>query len=128
SLLISTQMQVVTMQWLKTNHSAFHSDLIAQSVLEKLVRQHVRRTEISTEELDPSDVAYNPTTRLYTKKTLSNKFILILEGRVNVTIGESAMTFEAGPWYCFGTEVLDSVLKLIRKHKENQENEKFQDI
>ncbi|VDL76916.1 unnamed protein product [Nippostrongylus brasiliensis] len=65
SRVISVQMQLVAMQWLTTNHKAFHSDMISQAVLEKLIRQHCHRDE---------------------------------------------MTFEAGPWYAFGTEMLERLV------------------
>lgn len=44
--------------------------------------------------------------KLFTKDEMSDRFVLILEGRVQVTIGQSGMMFEAGPWHCFGSEVL----------------------
>lgn len=40
---ISMQMQLVTMQWLATNHQAFHEELISYSVLEKVIRQNVHK-------------------------------------------------------------------------------------
>lgn len=43
SQVISVQMQLVTMQWLVTNHKAFDPELISQNVLERLIKQHVRR-------------------------------------------------------------------------------------
>lgn len=43
SRVISVQMELVTMQWLTTNHLAFHPDLISPNVLEKLIKQHVKR-------------------------------------------------------------------------------------
>ncbi|KAK6762669.1 hypothetical protein RB195_023401 [Necator americanus] len=43
SRVISVQMQLVAMQWLTTNHNAFNSDHINQSVLERIIRQNCRR-------------------------------------------------------------------------------------
>lgn len=48
--------------------------------------------------------------KLYTKDELSDRFILILEGRVQVIIGQSGMVFEAGPWHCFGSEILEKLI------------------
>ncbi|KAK6762679.1 hypothetical protein RB195_023407 [Necator americanus] len=48
--------------------------------------------------------------KLYTKQEYSEKFILILEGRALVTIGQDEMTFEAGPWHAFGTEMLERLM------------------
>uniref|UniRef100_A0A8L8KBC8 CNNM transmembrane domain-containing protein n=1 Tax=Heligmosomoides polygyrus TaxID=6339 RepID=A0A8L8KBC8_HELPZ len=111
SRVISVQMQLVAMQWLTTNHKAFHSDRISQSVLEKLIRQHCRRVELShlPDMYEPKAVVPR-TAKLYTKQEYSEKFILILEGRALVTIGQDEMTFEAGPWFAFGTEMLERLV------------------
>ncbi|KAE9415509.1 hypothetical protein Angca_006815, partial [Angiostrongylus cantonensis] len=111
SRVISVQMQLVAMQWLTTNQKAFHSDRISQSVLEKLIRQHCRRVELShlPDMYEPKAVVPR-TAKLYTKQEYSEKFILILEGRAMVTIGQAEMTFEAGPWHAFGTEMLEHLV------------------
>ncbi|EPB69432.1 CBS domain protein, partial [Ancylostoma ceylanicum] len=99
SRVISVQMQLVAMQWLTTNHRAFDTDHISQSV-----------------ELSHLPDMYEPkavvprTAKLYTKQEYSEKFILILEGRALVTIGQDEMTFEAGPWHAFGTEMLERLV------------------
>jgi hypothetical protein len=31
-----------------------------------------------------------------------------------VTIGQNEMTFEARPWHCFGSELLDKLLQLVQ--------------
>ncbi|KAJ1374199.1 hypothetical protein KIN20_036828 [Parelaphostrongylus tenuis] len=111
SRVISVQMQLVAMQWLTTNQKAFHSDRISQSVLEKLIRQHCHRVELShlPDMYEPKAVVPR-TAKLYTKQEYSEKFILILEGRALVTIGQAEMTFEAGPWHAFGTEMLEHLV------------------
>lgn len=115
--LISMQMQLVTMQWLATNHPAFHSDYISHSVLEKVIRQSVHKVELShLADMNDPKMVYPRTSKLYTKKEASDKFILILEGRAIVTIGQNEMTFEAGPWHCFGNELLDRLLQLVQQH------------
>nr|CDJ91559.1 Protein of unknown function DUF21 and Cystathionine beta-synthase domain containing protein [Haemonchus contortus] len=111
SRVISVQMQLVTMQWLTTNHKAFSTDLISPSVLEKLIRQHCRRVELShlPDMYEPKAVVPR-TAKLYTKQEYSEKFILVLEGRALVTIGQDEMMFEAGPWFAFGTEMLERLV------------------
>nr|CDP94157.1 Bm5068, isoform b [Brugia malayi] len=111
SRIISVQMQLVTMQWLATNQHAFNPDLISPNVLEKLIKQHVRRVEFShlPDMNDPKTVIPR-TAKLYTKQEPSERFILILEGRAMVTIGQNEMTFEAGPWHCFGGEFLEQLV------------------
>lgn len=68
---------------------------------------------------DPSMVLPR-TSKLYTKKEPSDKFILILEGRAVVTIGQTEMTFEAGPWHSFGNELLDRLHQITTSIKVNQ--------
>ncbi|VDL79030.1 unnamed protein product [Nippostrongylus brasiliensis] len=82
---ISLQMQMVALQWLVANQEAFSPKYIDTNVLERLIRNSARR--------------------------MSDRFVLILEGRVRVTIGQSGMMFEAGPWHCFGEEVLKKLVQ-----------------
>uniref|UniRef100_A0A0R3RRI1 CNNM transmembrane domain-containing protein n=1 Tax=Elaeophora elaphi TaxID=1147741 RepID=A0A0R3RRI1_9BILA len=116
SRIISVQMQLVTMQWLATNQPAFNPDLISPNVLEKLIKQHVRRVEFShlPDMNDPKTVIPR-TAKLYTKQEPSERFILILEGRAMVTIGQNEMTFEAGPWHCFGGELLEQLVTVAQQ-------------
>ncbi|VDN82117.1 unnamed protein product [Brugia pahangi] len=116
SRIISVQMQLVTMQWLATNQHAFNPDLISPNVLEKLIKQHVRRVEFShlPDMNDPKTVIPR-TAKLYTKQEPSERFILILEGRAMVTIGQNEMTFEAGPWHCFGGEFLEQLVAVAQQ-------------
>ncbi|OZC05783.1 hypothetical protein X798_07241 [Onchocerca flexuosa] len=55
------------------------------------------------------------TAKLYTKQEPSERFILILEGRAMVTIGQNQMTFEAGPWHCFGDELLEQLVTVAQQ-------------
>lgn len=83
------QMQMVTMQWLTTNHPAFHPDYISPNVLEKVIRQHVHKVELShLSEMNEPEMIYPRISKLYTKKEPTDKFILILEGRTIVNIGQ----------------------------------------
>uniref|UniRef100_A0A158R641 CNNM transmembrane domain-containing protein n=1 Tax=Syphacia muris TaxID=451379 RepID=A0A158R641_9BILA len=116
SQVISVQMQLVAMQWLVTNHKAFNPELISQNVLEKIIKQHVRRVEFThLPDMNDPKAVIPRTAKLYTKQEPSEKFILILEGRAIVTIGQNAMTFEAGPWHCFGGELLDRLIILAQQ-------------
>uniref|UniRef100_A0A914UUR1 Cyclic nucleotide-binding domain-containing protein n=1 Tax=Plectus sambesii TaxID=2011161 RepID=A0A914UUR1_9BILA len=110
---ISAQLQLVTMQWLTANQPAFHPDLIGPNVLERLIRQHVRIVEFSNlTAAGDINTTVPRTAKLYTKQEPSERFVLILEGRVTVTIGQNEMQFEAGPWHCFGEEVLRKLVEV----------------
>ncbi|KAJ1355560.1 hypothetical protein KIN20_013014 [Parelaphostrongylus tenuis] len=86
---------ISAIKWLTTNQKAFDSDRISQSVIEKLVRQHYHRVELSyfLDMYGPKSVVPQ-TTKLYTKQEYSEKFMLILEGRALVTIGQVAVLCE----------------------------------
>jgi len=113
---ISMQLQFVTIQWLTANVKAFGEQYIARSVLEKIIRQNVRKVEFSQLNNDGSRLIL-PRHKIYTKKQPSDKMILILEGRMVVTIGQTEMNFEAGSWHLFGMEILDKILQLIESGK-----------
>ncbi|CAJ0579776.1 unnamed protein product, partial [Mesorhabditis spiculigera] len=112
---ISMHLQLVAMQWLVANTEAFKEKYISKEVLERLVKSSARRVDISSlmaisEAGRPSEHLNIPRlARLYTKDEPSDRFVLVLEGRVEVTIGQGGMMFEAGPWHSFGNEVLDKL-------------------
>lgn len=89
------QMQIVTMQWLTTNHFAFHSENISPNVLEKVIRRHVHKVELShLAEINDSEMIYPRTSKIFTKNVITDKFILILEGRAIVNIGEVSLMMD----------------------------------
>ncbi|WKY05225.1 hypothetical protein Q1695_005890 [Nippostrongylus brasiliensis] len=109
---ISLQMQMVALQWLVANQEAFSPKYIDTNVLERLIRNSARRVDISALTAMSHDTVNVPKlAKLYTKDEMSDRFVLILEGRVRVTIGQSGMMFEAGPWHCFGEEVLKKLVQ-----------------
>lgn len=48
----------------------------------------------------------NPTLMIYEQGKSADYFVLILEGRVDVTVGTEALQFECGPFTYFGTQAL----------------------
>lgn len=85
--LVSVQLQHVAIQWLISNHNAFKDIYIKRPILERLINQNVHKVEI-TQLLKETDVVHPKIAKLYTKNEPSDRFILILEGRVFVMIGE----------------------------------------
>ncbi|KJH49245.1 hypothetical protein DICVIV_04625 [Dictyocaulus viviparus] len=109
---ISLQIQMVALQWLVANQEAFSQQYIDTNVLERLVKTSVRRVDISALMAMSHDAVNVPRlAKLYTKNEPSDRFLLILEGRVQVTIGQSGMMFEAGPWHSFGDEILKKLVQ-----------------
>uniref|UniRef100_A0A0N4Z0S1 CNNM transmembrane domain-containing protein n=1 Tax=Parastrongyloides trichosuri TaxID=131310 RepID=A0A0N4Z0S1_PARTI len=109
---ISMQLQMVAVQFLSTNHPAFYSNRISQHILSKLIKQNVHKVDLTQLQDIGSIKTASRKAKLYTAQEPSDRYILILEGRVMVTIGKDSMTFEAGPWHCLGKEVLDKLLVL----------------
>jgi hypothetical protein len=57
--------------------------------LEKVIRAHVHKVEVShLTDLNDPKTALPKKAKLYTKKLMSDKFVLVLEGRALVTIGQ----------------------------------------
>ncbi|CAJ0931223.1 unnamed protein product, partial [Mesorhabditis belari] len=112
---ISMHLQMVAMQWLVANTEAFKDTYISKEVLERLVKNSARRVDLSSLQAvsqvtgDHNELNVPRLAKLYAKDEPSDRFILILEGRVHVTIGQGGMMFEAGPWHCFGTEILQKL-------------------
>ncbi|PAV71029.1 hypothetical protein WR25_19951 [Diploscapter pachys] len=109
---ISVQLQLVTTQFLSANVRAFHQPMISQPVLERLIRQHCHKLNFThlPDLYDSASAVLPRTSRLYTKGEYTDRFILILEGRALVTIGQDEMKFEAGPWHSFGKEMLEKLV------------------
>ncbi|CAD6192833.1 unnamed protein product [Caenorhabditis auriculariae] len=109
---ISMQIQMVALQWLVANEPAFSSVYIDRNVLERLIRNSAKRVDVSALMAMGDDAVNIPRlARLYTKDEPSDRYILILEGRVQVTIGQGGMNFEAGPWHHFGSEVMKKLVE-----------------
>ncbi|EPB77288.1 hypothetical protein ANCCEY_03659 [Ancylostoma ceylanicum] len=109
------QMQMVALQWMVANEEAFSPTYIDTNVLERLIRTCARRVRFNVDisalmAMSHDAVNVPRLAKIYTKDEMSDRFVLILEGRVQVTIGQSGMMFEAGPWHCFGSEVLKKLV------------------
>lgn len=100
SRVVSVQMQLVAVQYLATTFKAFSPEFIAEGVLEKLIRHQVRHVSLlallTSLQVDCSQLfemhdplmAIPRNAKLYIKGEFSERFILILEGRALVTIGQ----------------------------------------
>uniref|UniRef100_A0A1I7SXU1 Metal transporter n=1 Tax=Caenorhabditis tropicalis TaxID=1561998 RepID=A0A1I7SXU1_9PELO len=105
--MISMQLQMVALQWMVSNERAFGLEFLDTNVLERLIRSSARRVDVSALMAMGDDAINVPRlAKVYTKEEPSDKYILILEGRIQVTIGASGMMFEAGPWHHFGGEIM----------------------
>lgn len=98
---LSSQLVFAIFQYLSTAVSVFTGELISRSVLKKLIEHPgvVEEKEV-TPEKDEKGVY------LYKKGSHTDFFALILQGRVEVTVGDENIVFEDGPFSVFGIKAL----------------------
>lgn len=79
----------------------FHPNVISETILRRLLKQdiavHIRKNK--EWRTDPANVIYEPGKAV-------DFFVVILEGRVEVTVGKENLMFEGGPFTYFGTQAL----------------------
>ncbi|XP_024083514.1 metal transporter CNNM4-like isoform X2 [Cimex lectularius] len=99
---ISPQMTLATFQFLSTTVDAFKPDNISEAVLRRLLKQDVFyhiKIKDKTKKLEPHTI-------IYEQGKPVDYFVLILEGRVEVTVGRENLVFESGPFTFFGSQAL----------------------
>ncbi|CAH2100637.1 unnamed protein product [Euphydryas editha] len=98
---ISPQLTLATFQFLSTSVDAFKPDSVSETVLRRLLRQdvihYIKIKGKSKKELS---------TYVYQQGKAADYFVLVLEGRVEVTVGRENLVFEAGPFTYFGVQAL----------------------
>ncbi|KAJ3666591.1 hypothetical protein Zmor_002028 [Zophobas morio] len=98
---ISPQLTLATYQFLSTAVEHFLPSVISETILKRLLKQdivyHIKKNK---------EWRTDPTNIIYQQGKNSDYFVLILEGRCEVTIGRENLTFEAGPFTFFGTQAL----------------------
>lgn len=100
---ISPQLNYAAFQFLHTSVDAFKPENISESVLLRLLKQdiifHIKVKDKEKMKDDPSCV-------IYQQGKQTDYFVLILEGRVEVTVGRENLMFESGPFTYFGSQAL----------------------
>lgn len=99
--LITPQLQLATFQFLSTTLEPFKEELIAPTILRRLLRhpESARFLRVKPDEIDPPC--------LYTASRHADYFVLILEGRIEVKVGTEHLLFQSGPFTYFGISVLN---------------------
>jgi metal transporter CNNM len=59
----------------------------------------------------------DPISVIYQQGKAVDYFVLILEGRVEVTVGKENLMFESGPFTYFGTQALTANIGVGASHK-----------
>ncbi|KAJ8960622.1 hypothetical protein NQ318_013914, partial [Aromia moschata] len=98
---ISPQLTLAAFQFLSTSVEPFQPNVISETILRRLLKQdivlHIKKNK--EWRVDPANVIYNQGKPV-------DFFVIILEGRVEVTVGKENLVFEGGPFTYFGTQAL----------------------
>ncbi|XP_018571878.1 metal transporter CNNM4 [Anoplophora glabripennis] len=98
---ISPQLTLAAYQYLSTSVEPFHPNVISETILRRLLKQdiviHIKKNK---------DWRTDPTNVIYDQGKPVDFFVIILEGRVEVTVGKENLMFEGGPFTYFGTQAL----------------------
>uniref|UniRef100_S4PUL6 Unextended n=3 Tax=Pararge aegeria TaxID=116150 RepID=S4PUL6_9NEOP len=99
---VSPQLILATFQFLSTSVDPFRADMISETVLRRLLKQDVIQHIKDRADKDKND----PKRYVFQEGKPVDYFVLILEGRVEVTVGRENLVFEAGPFTYFGVQAL----------------------
>lgn len=80
---------------------SFHPNVLSETILKRLLKQDIvcLIKKNKNWRSDPGCV-------IYQQGKSADYFVLVLEGRVEVTVGKENLTFEGGPFTYFGTQAL----------------------
>lgn len=98
---ITPQLASASFQYLSTSVDAFKPECISSTILHRLLNQDVIFS-IKCKGKEKND----PSLVIYEQGKPVDYFVLILEGRVEVTIGVEGLMFECGPFTYFGSDAL----------------------
>lgn len=90
---------------------AFSEDIISLNILKLLINKPHVIQEIKLEDEDDINHKY-----LYKKGIVAEFFTLIIQGKVEVIIGQEELTFEEGPFTFFGAKALVSSLSMSNQN------------
>lgn len=98
---ISPQLTLATFQYLSTTVDAFRRDNVSETILRRLLNQDIiHHVRCKGKEKDDASMV------IYQQGKPVDYFVLILEGRVEVTVGRENLVFESGPFTYFGIQAL----------------------
>ena len=106
---VSPQVSLAVLQFLTTSVRPFSPENFSQVVLQKLLSMDVYR-EVKLRTLRSGEVREENEGVLMNVGVQCDFFVLIIEGRVEVTIGKEQKVFQEGPFSCFGEQMLTQEL------------------
>ncbi|XP_070540255.1 unextended protein-like isoform X2 [Ptychodera flava] len=105
---MSSQLTLAVFQFLSTVTEPFKRELISENVLRRLLTQDIvveTKTQDKKDDLEKGSKPPAPL-YLYQKGKAVDYFVLILTGKVEVSVGKEQLTFEQGPFAYFGQQAL----------------------
>lgn len=116
SQVISPQMGLAIFQYLSTAIEPFNRKFINENILRRLIGQKIyyfiekdeleERTYLTTNSFISSGDELDDSKLLYKYGQPADYFIMILEGKVKVIVGNEKLTYESGPFTFFGVSAL----------------------
>ena len=111
---ISPQVALATFQYLSTAIEAFDRKFITENILRRLIAQKIYYSaEVDEKEhtflmstLTDTTNKEDDSKLLYKYGKPADYFIMILEGKVRVIVGNESLTYESGPFTYFGVSAL----------------------
>lgn len=98
---ITSQLSSASFQYLSTYVDAFKPEFVSPTILNRLLKQDVV-CQIKCKGKEKTD----PALVIFEQGKAVDYFVLILEGRVEVIVGNEDLTFECGPFTFFGSDAL----------------------
>ena len=108
---VSPQVSLAVLQFLTTSVKPFYPENFSRRILQKLLSMDVYR-EVKLRSVKPGEVRDEEEGVIMRKGLQCDFFVLIIEGRVEITIGKEVKRFQEGPFSCFG----DQMLELVGSH------------
>ncbi|KAG1678664.1 Metal transporter CNNM4 [Nymphon striatum] len=99
---ISPQMLLATFQFITTSVEPFKEVYISPTIAKRLLKQDIYHLSKKGKKSENA--------MLYQRGKVADYFIIILEGRVRVTIGNENLHFEGSPFMYFGSLAINSSL------------------
>ncbi|XP_049283336.1 unextended protein isoform X2 [Anopheles funestus] len=99
-LRIGPQLMFATYQYISTAVTAFKRNVMSETILRRLLNQNIYH-QIKIKSKDRKDRV-----DIINRGTSIDYFVLILEGRVEVTVGKENLLFESGPFTHFGLQAI----------------------